>query len=58
MNPNIGLEIVELGLPLAENQDATVVETLLKIIQKAALAYRDHTGKALDPSLIKTEEPV
>ena len=33
-------------------------DALLQIVQKGAEAYQQHTGEALDPSLIKNEEPV
>jgi hypothetical protein len=39
-------------------EDANIGETLLQIVQKGALAYRQHTGEAVNPALIKTEEPV
>ena len=65
MNPDLAFEIVELGLSLARSQatgkvqqDASLADTLLKIIRKGAHAYQEHTGEALDPSLIKVEEPV
>jgi len=65
MNPSLAFEIAELALSLARRQaggnvqqHATVVDTLLKIMQKGAQAYREHTGEALDPSLIRAEEPV
>ena len=65
MNPALVFNILELALSLAKTQlgvkaqeDANIAETLLQIVQKGALAYRQHTGEALNPALIKTEEPV
>ena len=65
MNPNLAFEIVELALSFAKSQatrkvqqDVTVADTLLKIIQKGVQAYRDHTGETLDPALIQAEEPI
>jgi hypothetical protein len=65
MNPNLAFEIVELALALVRSQvtgkvqqDATVADTLLKIMQKGAEAYQAHTGEALDPGLIRFEAPI
>jgi hypothetical protein len=58
MNTTLAFEILELALALVQSKDANVAGTLLKIIQKGAEAYQQHTGKALDPSLIKAEDPV
>ena len=65
MNLNLAFEIIALALSLAKGQlpgavqqDVSVADTLLKIIQKGAEAYRAHTGEALDPSLIRAEEPI
>jgi hypothetical protein len=62
MNPNILFEIAELALSVARTQgsekvqqDAALAGILLKIIEKTAQAYQDHTGETLDPSLIKAE---
>jgi len=33
-------------------------ETLSEIVRIAAQAYQDHTGRPVDPSLIRSEEPV
>ena len=64
MNVNLVIEIATLALAIADRQtgrnlkgDPFYEETLLEIIQKAARAYEDHTGKPLDPSLIKAEDP-
>jgi len=63
MNPDVALQIVELAVALVKaqasgkvQQDATLAGVLLQIIQKAVQAYQDHTGQALDPSLIKAED--
>ena len=64
MNVNLVIEIATLALAIADRQtnrnlkgDTFYEESLLEIIQKAAQAYRDHTGEPLDPSLIKAEDP-
>ena len=33
-------------------------ETLSEIVRIAAQAYQDHTGRPVDPSLIRLEEPM
>lgn len=38
------------------HDDAAVEHTLLQIIEKGIQAYEDHTGKELDPLLIRTED--
>ena len=65
MNPNVAFQIVELAVALAKTQasgkvqqDATLTGILLQIIEKTVQAYQDHTGQALDPSLIKAEDAV
>jgi hypothetical protein len=58
MNPQLIFDIIALALSLARGQDANVAATLLQIIQKGAQAYQQHTGEALDPSLIKAEVPL
>ena len=65
MNIEAAFEMVDLALSLARSQmrgnvqsDVTVEETLLEIVRSAARAYQDQTGEALDPSLIKVEEPI
>ncbi len=60
MNSDLVFRLVDLAIALAQSQlepgDATQV--LVGIIQKGAQAYKDQTGKPLDPLLIKVEEPV
>lgn len=58
MNPQLIFDIIALALSLVRGQNASVAGTLLQIIQKGAQAYQQHTGEALDPSLIKAEEPL
>ncbi len=65
MNPALLVEIARLALGVAVSQtdgniqrDACVTDTLLKIIQKSAEAYRAHTGEPVDPTLIKVEDPI
>ena len=65
MNIDVALAIVELALSLAKSQASgdvqsgvKLADTLSAIVQTAARAYQDHTGEALDPSLIKAEDPI
>jgi hypothetical protein len=65
MNSTFAFEIAELAVSLARTQasgrvqqDAELAGTLLQIIQKAVQAYQDHTGKVLDPNLIKAEDRI
>ena len=64
MNLNLILDIAQLALSLVTNtvnsgQSATsVTSALLQILQKGAQAYQQHTGQALDPSLIHAEAAV
>jgi hypothetical protein len=58
MNPQLIFDIIALALSLVRGQNASVAGTLVQSIQKAAAAYQAHTGEALDPSLIKAEEPL
>ena len=65
MNMDAAFEIVKLALSLARSRasghvqsDVKAADILSEIVQTAARAYRDHTGEALDPSLIKAEEPI
>ena len=63
MNPNVVWEIADLALAVAKTQasrklqqDAELAAVLLQIIPKAVLAYQEHTGETLDPSLIRPED--
>ena len=65
MNPQLVFDIVDLAVTVARNlatgtaqKDLFIEDTLLQIIQKGAEAYQQHTGEALDPTLIKTEAPL
>jgi hypothetical protein len=65
MISNIVLEILELALSIAKTQasgkiqkDATLAGLFVQIIKKAVQAYQDHTGEALDLSLIRPEQPL
>jgi hypothetical protein len=64
MNLDLIMEIAELALSLVNNalngaqSSAAVTSTLLQILQKGAQAYQQHTGQALDPSLIHAEAPI
>ncbi len=65
MNIDIALEIVYLAISLVKTQTGgrlhaaeDLGETLSEIVRIAAQAYQDHTGRPVDPSLIRSEEPV
>ncbi len=54
------LQIFNLALAVAKNQFAAddrgfVEKALLEIIRKGIRAYEEHTGRALDPALIRAE---
>jgi hypothetical protein len=62
---NTIFEILELALAVAKTQasgkvqkDATLAGLFIEIIKKAVQAYQDHTGEALDLSLIQPEQPL
>jgi hypothetical protein len=64
MNPYLMLDIGKLACNILEgvnskSQTATsVADAIVQILQKAALAYRQETGKPLDPTLILAEATV
>ena len=65
MNLTVAFEIAELAVSLTRTQasgklqqDAMLAGILLQIIEKAVRAYQEHTGEAIDPSLIRPEAPV
>ena len=64
MNLDLIMEISDLALSLVGNalhgsQTAeSVTSALLQILQKGEQAYEQHTGQALDPSLIHVEATV
>jgi hypothetical protein len=65
MNTGLIFDILKLALSLAEAQmkgtapqNLALDETLLEIVQKGAEAYQQHTGEALDLSLIKAEDTI
>jgi len=62
MNPILILDILGLAVKLSRRDDSLadsdVAAALLTIIRKGVLAYQEHTGRLLDPSLIKPEAPV
>lgn len=63
MNPIEILAIARLSLSLAElvledNETVELGGELLKIIQKAVIAYESHTGEPIDPSLIRPITPL
>ena len=64
MNPNLLVEILSLAASLVKShvakdsilsKDATVAESLLRIVKAGAEAYHQHMGEPLDPSLVKPE---
>ena len=64
MNIDIALEIVYLAISLVKTQTPGLHaaedrgKTLSEIVRIAAQAYQDHMGRPVDPSLIRSEEPV
>jgi hypothetical protein len=59
------LDIARLAVNLADDvmegkdqEYATVTDTVLQILQKGDQVYEQHTGEALDPSLLKEEKPI
>jgi len=65
MNLNLVFEILEIASALVNTRnaasgirDSDVAAALLAIVRKGAQAYEEHTGEALDPSLIKAEAPI
>lgn len=65
MNIQLILEIIQIAAGVAVHntsgpaqQDLTIAQDLTTIIQKATLAYQQHTGQPLDPSLIQPEAPI
>ena len=54
----LALTLLQTYLPGGAQEKAAIAAILMQIFQKAAAAYRDHTGEALDPSLIKAEQVV
>ena len=65
MNSDFAFEIVRLALLLPRmvnsakvQEGIDVADTLLKIVQTGAQAYRQQTGVPLDPALIRSEEPI
>ena len=64
MKIDIVLQIAKLALAIADRLlyanvqgDPFFEQALLAIINKASQAYKDHTGKPVDPSMIKAESP-
>ena len=65
MNTDTAIEIMELGISLLravtshdEPAGTTIEDTLIEIAQTTDRAYKQHTGEALEPSLIRSEEPL
>jgi hypothetical protein len=62
MTLDLAYEISELALCITDvhygHDDRAIEHHLLEIIQKGVQAYEDHTGKELDPLLIRPgDEP-
>jgi hypothetical protein len=60
MSIKLLLKILALAVALLQGQhgesdDLNLTEILVDLMNKVALAYRQHTGEVLDPSLIKLE---
>ena len=60
MNPNLIIDLLHLGVSLAETHAAgqDVAHILLDIVRKGVQAYEDQTGKTLNPSLIRAENAI
>ena len=60
MNSNLIVNLVDVAIALAQNQldSGDAKQALLGIVRQGVRVYEDHTGKPLDPLLIKAEEPV
>ncbi|OLD57224.1 MAG: hypothetical protein AUI54_03440 [Acidobacteria bacterium 13_1_40CM_2_56_5] len=65
MNIDIALEIVYLAVSLVKTQTGSSLhaaedlgKTLSEIVRVAAQAYQDQMGRPVDPSFIRSEEPV
>jgi len=65
INVNLVVDIARRAVNLAEDlmegkdqEYATVADTVLQILQIGNLVYEQHTGEALDPSLLKEENPI
>ena len=57
MNPNLIFQLIDNAISLAQSQldSGDVANTLLGVIRRSVQAYESHTGKTLDPLLIKPE---
>jgi hypothetical protein len=62
MNTTLVFEILQLAVGLAQSHVSgragdklAVAQTLVDIVQKGTEAYQQHTGRPLDPTLIKAE---
>jgi hypothetical protein len=64
MNIDLLMEIAALALRLVNNalngsqNAASVTSILLQILQKATQAYEQHSGEALDPSLLHAKATI
>jgi len=65
MSAALFLDIAEIAISLAKSQktgefhgDLQIEENIVEMIQKSVKAHHEHTGKPLDPALIKAEEPI
>ena len=60
MNPRVIAELINLAISLrsAHGAGKDVTGILVTMICKCLGAYKDHTGKPLDPSLIRAESGI
>jgi len=60
MNPNLIIDLLHLGVSLAETHAAgqDVAHILLDIVRKGVQAYEDQTGETLTPDLIRAENAI
>jgi len=60
MNANLIFQLVQVAISLAQSQldGKDAANVLLTIVQRAGAAYEQQTGKPIDLSLIKSEEPI
>jgi hypothetical protein len=57
MNPRLIFELVELAITLAQAhmESEDLKDTLIEIVTKGALAYKEHTGEPMDPQMVGME---
>jgi hypothetical protein len=57
MKPTLVFELVELAIALAQAHmdSGDVKDTLVEIVTKGVLAYKEHTGEPMDPQMVGME---